>query len=173
MNNQMITTEDLRGMLDDYSPEQQMEMDAQAIREGAKALSDAAASLDRCLAKIPHLAEILNQATKIDLSEDTRNEIIAMGKAAGKETANTFRKEVESVVEKAQRRTDYISIPAPAFYCLILLLIVLVGFAIAICVANYAYWGNHYIWNVTWISSGAFVLLSILILFLFHKGWLS
>jgi len=168
-----ITSDDLRGMLDEYSPEQQMEMDAQAIKEGAKALSDAVASLDRCLAKIPHLAEILNQATKIDLSEDTKNEIIAIGKSTGKEAANTFQKEVESVVEKAQRRTDYISIPAPAYYCLILLLIGLVGFAIAICVANYAYWDNHYIWNITWITSGAFVLFSIGTLFLFHKGWLS
>lgn len=168
-----ITSDDLRGMLDDYSPEQQMEMDAQAIREGAKALSDAAASLSRNLAEIPHLAEMLTLATKIDISEDTRNEIIAIGKSTGKEVANTFREEVESVIEKAQRRTDYISIPAPAYYCLILLLIVLVGFAVAISVANYAYWGNHYIWKITWISSGAFVLLSTIALFLFHKGWLS
>ena len=82
-----ITSDDLRGMLDDYSPEQQMEMDAQAIREGAKDLSDAAASLSRNLAEIPHLAEMLTQATKIDLSEDTRNEIIAIGKSTGKEVA--------------------------------------------------------------------------------------
>ena len=142
-----ITSDDLRGMLDEYSPEQQMEMDAQAIREGAKALSDAVASLDRCLAKIPHLVEILNQATKIDLSENTKNEIIAIGKSTGKKAANTFREEVEPVIEKAQRRTDYISIPAPAYYCLIILLVVLVGFAISICIANFVYWNNHYIWN--------------------------
>lgn len=173
MDNNKITSDDLRGMFNEYSPEQQMEMDAQAIREGAKALSDAAVSLDRCLAKIPHLAEILNQVTKIDLSEETRSEIIAIGKSTGKEAANTFQEEVEPVIEKAQRRIDYISIPAPAYYCLILLLIVLVGFAVAISVANYAYWDNHYIWKITWITSGAFVLLSTITLFLFHKGWLS
>ncbi len=168
-----ITSDDLRGMLDDYSPEQQMEMDAQTIREGAKALSDAAALLGRNLAEIPYLAEMLAQATKIDLSEDTRNEIIAIGKSTGKEVAKTFREEVESVVEKAQRRTDYISFPAPAYYCLLLLLIALVGFAVAISVANYAYWDNHYIWKITWICSGAFLLLSPITIFLFHKGWLS
>lgn len=173
MDNNKFTTDDLRGMLDEYSPEQQMEMDAQAIREGAKALSDAATSLDRILAKIPHLAEMLVQATKIDLSEETKNEIIAVGKSIGKEAANAFREEVESVVKKAQRRTDYISIPAPAYYCLLWLLIVLVGFAVAISVANYGCWGNHYIWKITWITSVAFVILSAFTLYLFHKGLLS
>ena len=173
MDKNKITSDDLRGMLNEYSPEQQIEIDAQTIREGAKALSDAAASLDRSLAKIPHLAEMLNQATIIDISEDTRNEIINIGKSTGKEAANAFREEVETVIRKAQRRTDYISIPAPAYYCLILLLVFFVGFAAVICVTNYVSWNHHYIWKTTWILSGVFVLLSILILFLFYKGWLS
>lgn len=173
MANDKITTDDLRGMLDDYSPEQQMEIDAQAIRDGAKTMSDTVALLNSSLAKIQQVAEIFNQATKIDLSEETKNEIIDIGKLTGKEAADAFREEVEPVIAKAQRRIDYISIPAPAYYCLILLLLSLFGFAVAICLVNYGYWNNHFIWRITRIVSGAFVLFSILTLFLFNKGWLS
>lgn len=88
MNNDKITTDDLRGMLDDYSPEQQMEIDAQTIRDGAKTMSDTAALLESSLAKIQQVAEIFNQATKIDLSEETKNEIITIGKLTGKEAAD-------------------------------------------------------------------------------------
>ena len=173
MDNNKITSDELRGMLDDYSPEQQMEIDAQAIREGAKALSDAVALLEKSLATILHLAVKLNQATKIDISEDIRNKLNDIGKSIGKIIANTIQVEVEPVVEKAQRRVDKISIPAPVYYCQILLLIAFVGFAVAICVANYFLWKNHFIWNLTWIVSGALVFFSFVTLFLFHKGWLS
>ena len=172
MDNKM-TTEDLRGMLDKYSPEQQMEIDIQAIREVSKSLSDAVASLEKSLVIIPSLAEKLAQATKIELSETTINEIIAIGESTGKSAAQIFRKEVEPVIKKAQRRTDYISIPAPAYYCLILLLLALFGFAVAICMANYTLWGNLIIWEITGILSVGFTLLSVITLFLFHKGWLS
>ena len=172
MDNKM-TTEDLRGMLDKYSPEQQMEIDIQAIREVSKPLSDAVASLEKSLAIIPSLSEKLAQTTKIELSETARNEIIAIGESTGKSAAQTFRKEVGPVIKKAQRRTDYISIPAPAYYCLLLLLLALFGFAVAICIANYALWGNIIIWKITGIMSMGFALLSSITLFLFHKGWLS
>ena len=168
-----ITTDDLRGMLDKYSPEQQMKIDIQAIREAERPLSDAVASLEKSLAIIPSLVEKLTQASKIELSETTISEIIAIGESTGKSTAQTFRKEVEPVIKKAQRRTDYISIPAPAYYCLILLLLALFGFAVAICIANYALWGNIFIWKITGIMSVGFALLSTITLFLFHKGWLS
>jgi hypothetical protein len=168
-----ITTDDLRGMLDKYSPEQQMEIDIQAIREVSKSLSDAVPSLEKSLAIIPSLAEKLAKTTKIELSETARNEIIAIGESIGKSAAQAFRKEVEPVIKKAQRRTDYISIPAPAYYCLILLLLALFGFALAICTANYALWGNIIIWKITGILSVGFTLLSVITLFLFHKGWLS
>lgn len=168
-----ITTDDLRGMLDEYSPEQQMEMDAQAIREGAKALSDATATLNSCLTAIPLLTKALCQVTKIELSDETKSEIVTSGKSAGAEAAEEFKNAVRSVINESRRKTNHVSIPAPAFYCLMLLFIALVGFSVAVCITNYVTWNHYFIWKVLWVAAGAYTLFSAITLFLFQKGWLS
>ena len=173
MDLQMMTTEDLRGILDEYSPEQQMEMDAQLIREGAKALSDATATLSSCLTAIPKLTKTLRQVTKIELSDEAKSEIVTIGKSAGAEAAEEFKNAVRSVINESRRKTNHASMPAPAFYCLMLLFIALVGFAVAVCVTNYVTWNHHSIWKVLGIAVGASTLFSAITLFLFHRGWLS
>ena len=167
-----ITADDLRGMLDEYSPEQQMEIDAQAIREGAKALSDATATLSNCLAAIPMLTKALHQVTKIEFSDETKLEIVTTGKTVGAEAAEEFKKAVRSVIKESRRKTNHVSIPAPAFYCLLLLFMALVGFVVAVCVTNNVTWNHHFIWKILEVAIGAYTLFSAITLFLFHKGWL-
>ena len=52
MDNKKFSTDDLRSMLDTYSPEQQMEINAKTVSEGAKTLADVSAQIKDCLEKL-------------------------------------------------------------------------------------------------------------------------
>ena len=56
MDNMKLTTEDLRGMLDTYSPEQQMEIDASS-------------QIQKCVNDLPVLIAELKTASTLTLSE--------------------------------------------------------------------------------------------------------
>ena len=141
MNNQMITTEDLRGMLDDYSPEQQMEIDAQAIREGAKTLSDAAAVMKECIDKFPLLIHEMQEASTLHVSDETKTEVVGIGK----ETT--------------------------AAYCLFYFMLLLLVYVIVIITVNCYCWHIHDIWSMTWGFVGGLAFLVSITLLICHKGW--
>lgn len=171
MNNQMITTEDLRGMLDEYSPEQQMEIDAQAIREGAKALSDAAAVMKECIDKFPLLIHEMQEASTLHVSDETKTEVVGIGKETGCAIADAFRREADKTVAKAQKGVKLISIPATAAYCLLYFMLLLLVYVIVIITVNYYCWHIHGIWSMTWGFVGGLAFLVSITLLICHKGW--
>ncbi len=173
MNENKYTPDDLREMLNEYSPEQQMENDAKIISEGAKALADAASVIKDYMTRHPKMIEDMRSANTLWISDDARDFVVQAGKDVGIAAAKAFKASVEQSVEKARRKTNHVSIPAPVAYCLLLLLIALIGFTAAILVVNYVYWQNHFIWKLTWYISAGIVALMATVLFLFRKGWLS
>jgi hypothetical protein len=173
MDENKYTADDLRGMLDEYSPEQQMENDAKIISEGAKALADMASVLKDYMARHPKMIEDMCSVNTLWISDESRDYVVQAGKDVGIAAANAFKVSVEQSIEKARRKTNHVSIPAPVAYCLLLLLIALIGFFVSICVVNYGYWQNHFIWRLTWYISAGLLTLMATVLFLFHKGWLS
>ena len=172
MSNTSISTEDLRDMLNEYSPEQQMKENAAAISEGAKALADATASLNDCLAAIPFVVEQLYSATTLKISDDDVKVITEIGHNVGKEVAAAFKRNVNSSVEKAKEEVKRVSIPATAAYCLLTTLIFLSIFVGVIVVNNLISWHNIFI-NTATLGIGLFMFLSIIIILaVCHKGWI-
>lgn len=170
MNENKYTPDNLRGMIDEYSPEQQMENDAKIISEGAKALADAASVIKEYMARHPKMIEDMRSANTLWISDESRDYVVQTGKDVSIAAAKAFKASVEQSIEKARRKTNHVSIPAPVAYCLLLLLIALIGFSVSIWVANYGYWQNHFIWRLTWLISAGLTSLIAIVLFLFHKG---
>ena len=172
MDNTSISTEELREMLNEYSPEQQMEENAKAISEGAKALADATASMNECLAVMPLVIEQLNSATTLKISNDEIMSIINIGHDVGKEIAAAFKQNVDSTICKAKKEVKRVSIPAPDAYCLLITLIFLSIFVGVIVINNLISWHNNDIDTATF-GIGMIMLLSIMAtLLVSHKGWI-
>lgn len=171
MEKNKYTADDLREMLDEYSPEQQIENDAKIISEGAKALADAASVIKDYMTRHPKMIEEMRSANTLWISDDARDFVVQTGRDVGVAAAKAFKDSVEQSIEKARRKTIHVSIPAPVAYCLFLLLIALIGFSVSIWVVNYGYWQNHFIWKLTWYISAGLVTLMATVLFIFHKGW--
>lgn len=173
MEKKKYTADDLREMLDEYSPAQQIENDAKMISEGAKALADAASVIKEYMARHPRMIEQMRSANTLWISDDSRDFVVQTGRDVGIAAAKAFKASVEQSIEKARRKTNHVSIPAPVAYCLLLLLIALIGFAVAVLVVNYGYWQNRFIWQLTRCVATFLSILTAAVLFLFRKGWLS
>lgn len=171
MANDKITTDDLRGMLDDYSPEQQMEIDVQAIRDGAKTISDAAVLLKGCIADLSILVHQMQEATTLHISDESIMAIMKSGEETGNTVAREFKKNIEPIIMDARRRVNGISCPAiiGLFFCFLFLSVIL--FVGIIIYLNCILWNNSLIWRAVWFSGGIFVILVVLIIYMRHMEW--
>jgi hypothetical protein len=172
MKDNKFSLEDLREQLNNYSPEQQMEMDAKSIGEGAKNLADASAVMKECVDKMPSLIEEMKKANMVWVSEEAKDSIVNAGKETGTAAANAFRAEVEQVIKKSRTKVNHISIPANGAYCLLMTLLSLFAFAVLIVFANYWIWNHDLIWQTTAIIGGYIVVTNAIIIYLIHKGWM-
>lgn len=159
-------------MLNEYAPEQQMEEDAKAISEGARALADATVSLQKCLHVIPMVAEQLNRATTLKISDESKVCIIQAGLEVGKQTAEAFKKNVEPVIRQARREVKHVSIPATAAYCLLAMFIFLIIFVVLILLGNWRLWEQEEIWRLGGGLLIGSVAINSMILYVCHKGWM-
>jgi len=172
MEQNRLTTDELRGMLDTYSPEQQQEEDAKAINEGAHALTVAAELLQRCIDTIPDVAEQLNRATTLKISDESKAAIVQAGEKVGESAAEAFKKNISPIIEQAQREVKHVSLPAPAAYCLFTTFVVLFVFALLVVLANYRLWGHEYMWYLGKCLLGGLVAFNVALLFMSRKGWI-
>ena len=172
MEQNRLTTDELRGMLDTYSPEQQMEEDAKAINEGANALTEAASLLQKCLDAIPAVAEQLNMATTLKISETSKANIIQTGAEIGEQTAKTFKENVKPVILQARKEVKHVSIPATAAYCMFFLIISLIVYMSITLLANHYLWQHDELWKMALYIFGGQIVLNAAIIFTCHKGWM-
>ena len=167
-----ITADDLRGMLDEYSPEQQMEIDAQAIREGAKALSDISAQLKECIDTLPRLISDMQKATTLNISDESLADVVMSGEETGRAAAKAFKENVSVIIEKAHRSVKHVSCPANVALILLFLLFVLVLFTGIIVYLNCVSLDNDMIWKAIWLSGGTFIFLIVMIVFMDYMEWI-
>lgn len=167
-----ITSDDLRGMLDEYSPEQLMENDAKLISEGAKTLADVSAHLKECMDALPILVHNLQKATALHISEESITTVLMSGEEAGKAAANAFKKSVEATVKNARRSIKHVS--CPAFVALVLLsfFITLVFFTGIMVYLNCVLWNNDLMWKAIWLSLGIFIFLILVTAFMNYMEWI-
>lgn len=105
MNNTTYSPEDLRGMLDTYSPEQQMEINAKIISESAKTLADASAQIKECMTNFPSIITAMQKATTLHISEESKAEIIQAGKDVGIAVSKVFNESVSETIAKSSKRS--------------------------------------------------------------------
>ena len=172
MKDKKFSLEDLREQLNNYSPEQQMEMDAQTISEGAKTLSDASAVIKGCVDKMPSLIDDMKQTNRVWVSDETQALVVKIGKEAGITAANAFKAEVEKVIRMSRKKVYHVSIPATGAYCLFMTFLSLFAFAILIIFANCWIWNHDLIWKTIAIIGGYMVVTIAIIIYLSHKGWM-
>ena len=167
-----ITSDDLRGMLDDYSPEQQMEMDAQTIREGAKALSDATSQLKECMNVLPELILSMREATTLHISENSVATIQKTGKEVGKNAAVAFNESVQQTIADARKSTKHVTLPAFAALNLLFLFIALLFFSGMIVYFDCILWHNDII-EKAMLASGTFFLGAVaFVAFMRYMEWI-
>ena len=167
-----LTTEDLRGMLDTYSPEQQMEIDAKTVSESAKTLADASSQIQKCVNDLPVLIAELKTASTLTISEEARAEIIEVAKNTGIAASNAFKKSVNNTVLNAQKEIKHVSIPAVMAYCLFYVFILLFAYMSIILAVNGFVWHNKFIWLTPLIMVGCMAPIMVLNIFAYYKGWI-
>lgn len=172
MDNKKYSTEDIRGMLDIYSPEQQMEIDAKTIRDGAKAITDASTQIQECLSVLPSFVVAMQKATLLHIPEETKTEIIQVGKDVGISASKAFNENIAASITAARRETKHVSIPATFAYCLFYLFIALLTFAAVILLINGFVWHNGFVWKLAVILFCSMALVTILTIIICYRGWL-
>jgi hypothetical protein len=172
MNNTTYSPEDLRGMLDTYSPEQQMEINAKIISESAKTLADASAQIKECMTNFPSIITAMQKATTLHISEESKAEIIQAGKDVGIAVSKVFNESVSETIAKAQKEVKRVSIPAAMAYCLFYVFIVLITYAAVMLFVNGFVWHNEFIWKLALILLGFMTSVTTLTILICYKGWL-
>ena len=172
MDNTTYSSEDLRGMLDTYSPEQQMEIDARTVSESAKALTDASAQIKACIENLPPFVIAMQKATVLHISEESKAEIIQAGKDVGIAASKAFNESVSKTITKAQKEVKRVSIPAAMAYCLFYVFIVLITYAAVMLFVNGFVWHNEFIWKLALILLGFMTSVTTLTILICYKGWL-
>ena len=75
MENNKMTTDDLRRMLDVNSSGQCMESEAKAVSEAAKDLADATVSLKEALSLMSSMTEQISEATTVKIPYDAMRRV--------------------------------------------------------------------------------------------------
>ena len=166
MNNTTYSPEDLRGMLDTYSPEQQMEIDARTVSESAKALADASAQIKACIENLPPLVTAMQKATVLHISEESKAEIIQAGKDVGIAASKAFNESVSKTITKARKEVKRVSIPATMAYCLFYVFILLITYISVILFLN------GFVWQFAIFLLVCLTLVMALTILICYKGWL-
>ena len=172
MDNTTYSPEDLRGMLDTYSPEQQMEIDAKTVSESAKALADASSQIKNCMTSLPSLITAMQKAATLHISEETKAEIIQAGKDVGIAASKAFNESVSKNILKAQKEVKRVSIPATMAYCLFYVFILLITYTSVMLFVNGFVWHNEFIWKLALILLGFMSFVTALTILICYKGWL-
>lgn len=172
MNNHQMTTDELRGMLDEYTPEQQMEIDAKAVIEGAKAIAGALSQISACLDRLPPLIATLQQATRLHISEDTISAIEKAGHDAGERAAAAFKQSVHAAIAEARRSVSLVSLPACIAFVLLFLLLSLAAFSGIVVYINLTVWHNPAVWRALWIAAVFFASSVAMLALLRHMEWI-
>lgn len=171
MDNTTYSSEDLRGMLDTYSPEQQMEIDARTVSESAKALADASAQIKACLENLPPLVTAMQKATVLHISEESKAEIIQTGKDVGIAASKAFNESVSKTIAKARKEVKRVSIPATMAYCLFYVFILLITYTSVILFLNGFVWHNEFLWKFAIFLLVCLTLVMALTILICYKGW--
>ncbi len=173
MDNNKMTSDDLRGMLDEYSPEQQMEINAKTVSEGAKSLAEAASIIKDYMTKHSSMVEEIKSANTLCISDETETNLVKEAEAAGVAVAEAFKKSVEPTIRETRRKTNYVFIPSALACILLWLLLSLFVFSAFVIIANHLCWNNTYIWKILLYTIVFFIVLSVISTFLYFKGWIK
>ena len=172
MEQNRLTTDELRGMLDTYSPEQQLEENAKAICDAVKALAEVSTQVRSYMDILPALVLELRKVTSLTISEETKADIIQIGKDTGIAVSKAFKKNVDKVIAKAQKEIQHVTIPATMAYCLFYVFIFLITFLAIILFINGLVWHNGVIWGVASCLFGVMTPIIVITLLMCYKGWI-
>lgn len=172
MDESKMTTDRLRGMLDTFSSEQQMEIDAQAIRESAEALSEVASKIETYTGVLSGLVNEMQKATVLHISEESIAAVVNTGDEIGKTVAEAFKNNVSDTIRDARRSVRHVSCPAIMALVLFSIFISLTLFAGIVIFLNYGFLDNDSIWKAAWISVGTFIFMMALTAFMRYMEWL-
>ena len=172
MEEDKITTDDLRRMLDVNSSGQCMESEAEAVGEAAKALADATASLKEALSLMSSMTERINEATTVKIPYDAMRRVRDAGEEAGETAARIIHDSVSEAMAEAKIEMKHVSMPSSVATCLLILMLALVGFTVFIIVGNHALWHIDMIWGMAWKLGGGMVLFIAMTLWACHKEWM-
>ena len=167
-----ITSDDIRGMLDEYSPDQQLENDARLISEGAKTLADASAQLKECVDVLPLLINNMQKVTTLHISDKTKADLIKYCEETGDAVANAFKKNIETSIKDAQRSVMHVSCPAMMAIVLFALFICLLFFTCCIIFFNLTLWDNNLVWKTLFLFGGLFTFFILLAAFMHQMEWI-
>lgn len=172
MENNKITTDDLRRMLDMNPSGQCMEDEAKAVSEAAKDLADATASLKEALSLMSSMTEQINEATTVKIPYDAMRRVRDAGEEAGDIAAKIIRETVSDAVAEAKITMKHVSMPSSVATCLLILMLALVSFTVYVLVGNHALWHDDMIWGMAWKLGGGMVLFIVMTLWACHKEWM-
>ncbi len=172
MENNKMTTDDLRRMLDVNPPSKYMVDEAKAVSEAAKDLADATVSLKEALSLMSSMTEQINEATTVKIPYDAMRRVRDAGEEAGETAARIIRDSVSEAMEEAKIKMKHVSMPASVATCLLILMLALVSFTIYVLVGNHVLWHNDMIWGMAWKLGGGMVLFIVMTLWVCHKEWM-
>lgn len=172
MENNKITTDDLRRMLDVNPSGQCMEGEAKVVSEAAKALADATASLKEALSLMSSTTEQISEATTVKIPYDAMRRVRDAGEEVGETAARIIREAVSDAVAEAKITMKHVSMPASVATCLLILMLALVSFAVFVLIGNHVLWHIDMIWGMAWKLGGGMVLFIAMTLWACHKEWM-
>lgn len=172
MEENKITTDDLRRMLDVNPSGQCMEGGAKAVSEGAKALADATVSLKEALSLMSSMTGQISEATTVKIPYDAIRRVRDAGEEAGETAARIIRDSVSEAMAEAKIRMKHVSMPASVATCLLILMLALVSFTVYVLVGNHALWHIDMIWEMAWKLGGGMTLFIVMTLWACHKEWM-
>ena len=172
MEENKMTTDDLRRMLDMNPSGQCVDDEAKAVSVAAKELADATASLKEALSLIPEMTEQISEATTVKIPYDAMRRVRDAGEEAGDIAARIIRESVSEAMEEAKIKMKHVSMPASVATCLLILMLALVSFTVFVLVGNHVLWHNDMIWGMAWKLGGGMVLFIVITLWACHKEWM-
>lgn len=172
MEDNKLTTDDLRRMLDMNPSSQCVDNEAKAASEVAKALADATTSLKEVLTLISSMTGQINEATTVKIPYDAMRRISDAGQEAGETAARIIRGAVSDAMAEAKIKMNHVSMPVSVVSCLLILMLALVSFSVFVLVGNHVLWHNELIWEMAWKLGGGMFLLIVMTLWTCHKDWM-
>lgn len=172
MEDNIITTNDIRRMLDMNQADQCMDNETKGLSEAAKALTDATASLKDAFSLISSMIEQINEATTVKIPYEAMRRINDAGQDAGEIAARIIRTSVSDAIAEAKIKMKHVSMPTSVATCLLIIMLALVGFTVFVLIGNHVLWHNDMIWEMAWKLGIGMILLIVLTIWACHKEWM-